>query len=247
MQPVERYQRQIAFLGIGSAGQARLSRARATIIGVGALGTAIANSLARAGFGFLRLVDGDRVEVSNLQRQTLFDESDAAAHAYKAEAAAAHIAAINAAVATEALVMRADSSSIDKLVQDVDVVLDGADNFDVRYLANDACRRLGIPWIYGGVLGDSGVTMNVLPESGPCLRCLMPDAPEPGTFPTTETVGILNQIVAVIGNLEAIEAMKIVVGSPDVRRSLVSISLWDASFHETMVERSPACPVCARL
>lgn len=243
---LSRYQRQIAFRGIGADGQARLARSRATIVGVGALGTAIANSLCRAGFGFIRLVDGDRVEESNLQRQMLFDEDDAAAGRYKVEAAADRLVRVNSAAIIEPLVTRVDASNVEALVGDVDVVLDGSDNFDVRYLVNDACRRLGVPWIYGGVLGDAGVTMNVLPHDGPCLRCLVPEAPEPGEFATPETVGVLNQITAIIGSIEAVEAMKIALGSPDVRRSLLSVSLWDSSFQEIVIDASEACPACGR-
>jgi adenylyltransferase/sulfurtransferase len=240
---MDRYQRQTAFRGIGAEGQAALARARATVIGVGALGTAIANSLCRAGFGFVRLVDSDRVEESNLQRQMLFDEDDAAGSRFKAEAAASHLARINSDVRVEPLVMRVDVTNIDALARDVDVVLDGSDNFEVRYVINDACARLGVPWVYGGVLADSGVSMNILP-GGPCLRCLIPEPPEPGSFATPESAGVLNQITAVIGSIEAVEAIKIVLHSPDVRRSLASISLWDASAHFVDIAKSPGCPCC---
>lgn len=238
-----RYGRQIAFKGVGEAGQARLSRSRAAVIGVGALGTAIANSLARAGFGFVRLVDPDRVELGNLQRQALFDEDDAAAGSFKAEAAAARLARINSTVALEPIVARVDASNVDAIIGDVDVVLDGTDNFEARYLINDACHERRLPWIYGGVLGDSGVSMDVLPD-GPCLRCLMPEPPEAGSYATTAEAGVLNQITAVIGSIEAAEAMKIALGSPHVRRTLVSISLWDASFNLVEVPRSRSCPLC---
>lgn len=240
----DRYQRQTAFGAIGPVGQARLSRGRVAIIGVGALGTAIANSLARAGTGFIRLVDSDRVEESNLQRQMLFGEVDAASHCYKAEAASRHLRAINSSITTEPVVVRADESNIEALIDGVDVVLDGADNFELRYLANDACRRRGIPWIYGGVLGDSGVTMNVLPDGGPCLRCLLPDPPKPGSFSTPEQAGVLNQITAVIGAIEALEAMKLLVGSGDVRRTLLAIDLWCSSFRQIEVPRNPDCSIC---
>lgn len=236
-----RYQRQLAFRWIGAAGQRRLAGSRVAIIGVGALGTAIANSLARAGVGFLRLVDPDRVELSNLQRQCLFDEADADARAFKAEAAARRITRINGEIHTEPLVERADETNIDKLIDGIDLVLDGADNFDVRFAANDACQRLGVPWIYGGVLADSGVTMNVLP-GGPCLRCLMPEAPAPGSYAGPETEGVLNQIVALIGNIEAAEAIKILLRSDAVRRTLLSVSLWDSSYLEIRVETSDSCP-----
>jgi adenylyltransferase/sulfurtransferase len=238
-----RYQRQIAFKGIGEAGQVSLGRARATIIGVGALGTVIANSLARAGFGFLRLVDSDRIEESNLQRQMLFDEADAEASSFKADTAAKRLERINSGIVIEPLVLRVDGSNIEELVSDVDIVLDGSDNFEVRYLINDACVRLGVPWIYGGVLADAGVSMNILP-GGPCFRCLMPERPEPGSYATPETAGVLNQITGIIGSIEAVEAMKIVLVSTDVRRSLLSVSLWDAAFHMIDISRNPACPVC---
>ncbi len=244
---MDRYQRQTAFWGIGPSGQERLSTARATIIGLGALGTAIANSLARAGFGFLRLVDSDRVEESNLQRQMLFDEEDAAEGRYKVMAARSHLERINSRLRTEALVMRVDESNIDRLVDDVDVILDGSDNFELRYAINDAALRLGRPWIYGGVLADSGVSMNIIPGEGPCLRCLMPEIPVPGSFDTPERLGVLNQITAIIASVEAVEAIKVVLKSPDLRRSLFSISLWDASAHFVDIARNPACPACGAL
>ncbi len=238
-----RYQRQIAFKGIGAAGQASLGRARATIIGVGALGTVIANSLARAGFGFLRLVDSDRIEESNLQRQMLFDEADAQANSFKATTAAQRLECINSNIVIEPLVMRVNADNIESLISDVDVVLDGSDNFEVRYIINDACVRLGVPWIYGGVLADSGVSMNILP-GGPCLRCLMPEQPDAGSFATPESAGVLNQITGIIGAVEAVEAMKIVLGSTDVRRSLLSVSLWDAAFNTVDISPNPTCRIC---
>lgn len=238
-----RYQRQIAFKGIGEAGQVSLGRARATIIGVGALGTAIANSLARAGFGFLRLVDSDRIEESNLQRQMLFDEADAQAGSFKADTASAHLSRINSDMVLEPLIMRVTELNIDSVIRDVDVVLDGSDNFDIRYIINDACVRLGVPWIYGGVLADAGVTMNILP-GGPCFRCLMPEKPETDAFATPETAGVLNQITGIIGSIEAVEAMKIIIGSEHVRRSLLSVSLWDATFQTIDITSNPTCPVC---
>lgn len=239
-----RYQRQIAFKGIGAEGQASLGRARATIIGVGALGTAIANSLARAGFGFLRLVDSDRIEESNLQRQMLFDEADAQVNSFKASTASMRLERINSGIAIEPIVMRVNADNIVALVSDVDVVLDGSDNFEIRYVINDACVRLGVPWIYGGVLADAGVSMNILP-GGPCFSCLMPEQPEAGSFATPETAGVLNQITGIIGSVEAVEAMKIVLGSKDVRRSLLSVSLWDAAFHTIDINPNPTCPTCS--
>jgi adenylyltransferase/sulfurtransferase len=242
-QNLDRYQRQTVFAPIGPEGQARLSRGRVAIIGIGALGTMIANSLARAGVGFIRLIDSDRIEMSNLQRQMLFEETDATRHRYKVEAASRHLRGINSSIVIEPIIARADEATIDELIDDVDVVLDGADNFDIRYIANDTCRQRGLPWIYGGVLGDSGVTLNVLPD-GPCLRCLLPEPPEPGAYATPEQAGVLNQITAVIGSIEALEAVKLLVGSPDVRRTLLSIDLWSSSFRQIEVSRNPDCPIC---
>ncbi|HUW71275.1 MAG TPA: ThiF family adenylyltransferase [bacterium] len=243
-QNLDRYQRQTVFAPIGPEGQARLSRGRVAIIGIGALGTMIANSLARAGVGFIRLIDSDRVETSNLQRQMLFEETDATRHRYKAEAASRHLRGINSSIVIEPIIARADEANIGELIDGVDVVLDGADNFDIRYIANDACRQRGLPWIYGGVLGDSGVTLNVLPDGGPCFRCLLPEPPVPGSYSTPALAGVLNQITAVIGSIEALEAVKLLVGSPDVRRTLLSIDLWSSSFRQIEVSRNPDCPIC---
>lgn len=243
-QSFDRYQRQTVFALIGPEGQARLSRGRVAIIGIGALGTTIANSLARAGIGYIRLIDSDQIETSNLQRQMLFDEADATLHRYKAEAASRHLRGINSSIEIEPIIARADETNIGDLLDDVDIVLDGADNFDIRYTVNDACVRRGLPWIYGGVLGGSGVTLNVLPDGGPCLRCLLPEPPEPGAYATPEQAGVLNQITAIIGSVEALEAVKLLVGSSAVRRTLLSIDLWSSSFRQIEVTTNPDCPIC---
>jgi adenylyltransferase/sulfurtransferase len=240
----DRFSRQIAYGKIGQAGQERLIGARAAIIGIGALGTVIAQSLCRSGIGFLRLVDRDYVEESNLQRQVLFDEADARDGLPKAAAAAAHLRAIDSNVVVDPVVADLSPANVERIVGDVDVVLDGTDNFQARYLVNEACHKHGIPWVYGGALQDFGATMNILPGKGPCLRCLLRDAPIPGSFPTCATAGILNMATGVIGSIEAAEALKILLGSGEVRKTYLTLSLWDFSVQELKLERDPGCPTC---
>ena len=173
----ERYSRQILFDGIGEEGQRRLLEARAVVIGCGALGTAQAEALARAGVGHLRIVDRDFVEASNLQRQTMFTEEDARERLPKAIACVNHIAQINSEIVTEAEVVDVNHTNVERLVKDCDVVLDGTDNFATRYLINDACVKHGVNWVYGAAVGSYGVTMTVRPRVTPCLRCVLKKRP----------------------------------------------------------------------
>ena len=187
----ERYSRQILFDGIGEAGQRRLRQARVLIAGCGALGTAQAEMLARAGVGHLRLADRDFIEISNLQRQAMFTERDAAERLPKAVACARRIEEINSDVVTEAEVIDINSSNVERLVSDRDLVLDGTDNFAARYLINDACVKHGINWIYGAAVGSYGVTMTIRPRATPCLRCVFGELPPPGSAPTCDTAGVI--------------------------------------------------------
>ena len=183
-----------------AAGRGRTAAAgasRALLCGCGALGSAIANTLVRAGVGTLRIVDRDFVELSNLQRQTLFDEADAAAGLPKAVAAAEKLRRINSAVTIEPIVADIEPANIERFCEGVDVILDGTDNFETRFLINDAAVKLGLPWVYGGCVGAEGQTMTILPGETPCLRCLMPECPPPGSTPTCESAGILGPIVGV--------------------------------------------------
>jgi adenylyltransferase/sulfurtransferase len=239
----DRYSRQTLFTGLGRGGQEKLSRARVLIIGLGALGTVAADSLCRAGVGFLRLVDRDYVELSNLQRQVLFAENDAAEETPKAVAAGQRLAVVNSAVAVEAVVADVNAGNVESLIGDVDLVLDGSDNFETRYIVNEACHSRNLPWIYGGALGAAGGTMNILP-GGPCFRCLAPMIPAPGSYPTCGTVGVLNMVTGIIASLEAVEAVKILTGSPAVSRSYFSLDIWQGTEHRLLVKRDPACPVC---
>src|SRR5271170_4742748 len=209
---LERYSRQMRFYGMMEAGQRRLLEARVTLCGCGALGTVLANALVRAGVGHLRLIDRDFIETSNLQRQVLFDEHDVAENLPKAEAAARKLGAINSGVHVEPVVTDIDRTNILALVEDADLILDGTDNFEIRYLINDAAVKLNRPWVYGGCIGSHGQTMTILPGQTPCLRCVIQAAPAPGEAATCETAGVLGPIVNIIASYQATEAFKILTG-----------------------------------
>src|SRR3954454_3950731 len=225
---LDRYSRQMRFYGMGEAGQRKLLDSHVTLCGCGALGTVLANALVRAGVGHLRLVDRDFIETSNLQRQVLFDEHDVSENLPKAEAAARKLGAINSSVHVDPVVVDIDRTNILELVQDADLILDGSDNFEVRYLINDAAVKLNKPWVYGGCIGGHGQTMTILPGETPCLRCVFEAAPSPGEAGTCETAGVLGPIVNIIASLQAIEAIKILTGRLDrVNRDLLYFDVWD--------------------
>jgi len=242
----KRYSRQTAFGKIGDQGQKRLFAAKAVVIGVGALGTVIANNLCRAGVGHLRLVDRDCVELSNLQRQVLFDEVDAAAGLPKAQVACSHLARINSQTVLEPVVAHVDSSNVEDILEGADVVLDGSDNMELRVLVNEACHKLKIPWVYGGVLGASGNCMTIVPGNGPCFRCLVPEPPPVGSFPTCATTGVLNMASGVIASLESAEAVKIITGSAEINRGVFVLDVWNNTAEYLPLSARPDCPVCGR-
>src|SRR5271169_835308 len=245
---LERYSRQMRFAGIGENGQRKLQGGRVTLCGCGALGTVLANALVRAGVGHVRIVDRDFIEIHNLQRQILFDEADVAENLPKAEAAARKLRAINSAITIEPVVTDLDHTNILDLVGDADLILDGTDNFETRYLINDAAVKLSKPWIYGGVIGSEGQTMTIVPGKTPCLRCLIETAPPPGMTPTCETAGVLGPAVAVIASFEAIEAIKLLTGAHDaLNRDLIMIDIWDWTFRQLKVAGllgKVDCPCC---
>jgi adenylyltransferase/sulfurtransferase len=249
-EPLDRYSRQIRFPQLGEAGQRALMKSRVTICGCGALGTVLANHLARAGVGFLRIVDRDFIETHNLQRQILFDEDDVAQNLPKAEAAARKLRAINSAITVEPVVTDIDHTNILDLVGDADLILDGTDNFETRYLINDAAIKLGKPWIFGGVIGSEGQTMTIIPGKTPCIRCLIETAPPPGMTPTCETAGVLGPAVAVIASFEAVEAIKVLSGAHDaLNRDLIMVDLWEWSFRQLKIANllgKVDCPCCQR-
>ena len=247
--PLDRYARQWRYEPLGRSGQARLGEGRALICGCGALGSVIANTLARAGVGYLRIVDRDFLELNNLQRQVLFDEEDVAARLPKAVAAATKLARINSEIEIEPLVADVDHRNILKLADSVDVILDGTDNFETRMLLNDTALRLDIPWIYGGCIGAEGQTMTVIPHQTACLRCVMREPPAPGETPTCDTAGILGSIVNVVASIQAAEAIKILSGNTEaVQTGLMIIDLWDNRLRQigTQAIRSQEdCPACS--
>jgi len=241
---LERYARQIRLPEIGTVGQQRLSDASVLLVGCGALGSTLANNLVRAGVGSIRVVDRDVLELNNLQRQVLFDEEDVARGLPKAEAAAAKLKMVNSSVNIEARVEDVTPRNIEALMVDVSLVLDGTDNFESRYVINDACVKLKTPWIYGGVIGMTGMTMNVLPGTGPCIRCIFPNSPPAGSVPTCETAGVLNTVPAVIASIQATEALKILCGE-EPSLQMVYVDMWKQSFRSMSVSRDNQCPACA--
>src|SRR5215218_6598302 len=233
---LERYSRQMRFYGVAPEGQQKLVASRVTICGCGALGTVLANHLVRAGVGHVRIVDRDFIETHNLQRQILFDEQDVADNLPKAEAAARKLRLINSAVEVEPAVTDIDHTNIVDLVADADLILDGTDNFETRYLINDAAVKLGKPWIFGGVIGSEGQTMTIVPGKTPCIRCLIETSPPPGMTPTCETAGVLGPAVAVIASFEAIEAIKLLSGNPEaLNTELIMVDVWEWSFRRLKV------------
>jgi adenylyltransferase/sulfurtransferase len=246
-QALDRYVRQMRYAPIGEEGQRRLQAGRVLVCGCGALGSVIANTLARSGVGFLRLVDRDFLETNNLQRQVLFDEEDVAAGIPKAIAAAKKLAKINSAITIEPLVTDVDHTNVRELTDRINVILDGTDNFETRMLLNDLAHARKIPWVYGGCLGAEGQTMTIVPGETACLRCLMTDTPPPGTTPTCDTAGILAPIVNIIASLQANEAIKLLSGNHQaINRSLVVIDTWDNRIRQVSLEglRASGCPAC---
>ncbi|HEY1657526.1 MAG TPA: ThiF family adenylyltransferase [Candidatus Sulfotelmatobacter sp.] len=243
----ERYSRQILFHGIGAEGQKRLAAGRIAIVGCGATGSALASLLARAGVGTLRIIDRDYVEPSNLQRQTLFDESDAAESLPKAVAAARRISSFNSDILVEAKVEDLVSHNIEASLQEMDVILDGTDNFETRYLLNDYAVKNSRPWIYAAAVGSYAVTLNVLPGMTACLACIFPDSPR-GMVETCETSGILNTAVNLVASVAATEAMKMLLGDEalgKLRRTLWSHDVWRNDHSEIAAGKSRAgCRAC---
>src|ERR1700676_172035 len=225
---LDRYSRQMRFYGIAEEGQRRLLDSHVTLCGCGALGTVVANALVRAGVGHLRLVDRDFIETHNLQRQVLFDEHDVAESLPKAEAAARKLGAINSSVHVEPVVADIDRTNIVELVEDADLVLDGTDNFEIRYLINDVAVKLGKPWVYGGCICSHGQTMTILPGETPCLRCVFEAAPGPGEAGTCETAGVLSPIVNIIASYQVAECLKILTGKKEqINRELIYLDIWE--------------------
>jgi adenylyltransferase/sulfurtransferase len=246
----ERYSRQILFNEIGEAGQQRLLESSAVIVGCGALGTSLANLLVRAGVGRLRIVDRDFVEPSNLQRQTLFEESDAREALPKAVAAERRLRAINSGVAIEGIVADLSPQNAEELLRGFPIILDGTDNFETRFLLNDAAIHLNVPWIYAAVVASYGVTLTVRPGETPCLACALESesgngSQTTGTEDTCDTVGVLGAAAGVIAAIEAAQAIRLLIGKTEsVGGRLTSFDVWSGKFQSVRVARNPECRAC---
>ncbi len=242
-----RYSRQELFAGIGPQGQQRIRQSRVLVVGCGALGSALAETMVRAGVGSLTVVDRDYVEESNLQRQSLFDQEDAARGLPKAAAAEARLRRINSEVAIRGVVADLGAENVDDLVKGASLVLDGTDNFETRFLVNDVCVREGVPWVYGACVGSYGLALLVRPRISPCLRCILEEMPVPGSGPTCDTVGVVAPIVQVVAGIQGAEALKLLAGRLEfLLPGVVTVDLWRGSFEVMDLHgRAPWCPACA--
>ena len=241
-----RFERQTRFAPLGQSGQARLERARVLLVGCGALGGALAQSLVRSGVGQLVLVDRDLVEESNLPRQVLFDERHARESTPKVEAARESLVRIGGPTTIHTHALHLDEQNAEELAQDADLVLDGTDNLSTRYLLNDLCVESARPWIYAGVLGSGGLVLPVLPGRGPCLRCLFPEPAPSASLETCETAGVLQPAVALIAALQAGLALRILVQPEDLEPELYELDAWEPRVRSLSLSRDPECPCCAR-
>ena len=241
---MERYARQAAFGQIGKEGQEKLLASKVAIIGLGALGTVAANNLCRAGVGNIRMADRDYVELTNLQRQCLYDEDDAGKGLPKAIAAYNHLSKINSEITLDPVIADVNPANIEDIIGDADLVLDANDNFEIRFLINEACDKNKVPWIYCGALGSSGTTMNILPHGdGPCLRCYVGDA-ESSSNQSCSSFGVLNMVTATMASIQSAEAIKILLNSAYIRKGLLAVDLWGNSFKTLPLGKDDDCPVC---
>ena len=242
-----RYSRQVILREIGEKGQQRITSSRVAVVGVGATGSVSSAILVRAGVGFIRVIDRDIVELSNLQRQTLYTEKDVGEGLPKALAAEQSLSSMNGEVTVEAINDHLSPRNIEAIVRDVDIVIDGTDNMETRYLINDYCVKTSIPWIYGGALGTQGMTMVIDPGRGPCFRCLFTESPAPERLGTCETVGVLGSTPSIVGSHQAMAAIRYLVGERKSKSgSLLTFDLWSDDYSVINVKRDPDCPTCGR-
>jgi len=243
-----RYNRQMLWPAIGIEGQKKLKASKVLLVGCGALGTVLGNLLARAGVGHLTIVDRDFIEITNLQRQILFDHDDIEQNLPKSVAAQKKIARINPEITVEAVVADINHTNIEQYAAGKDLLLDGTDNFETRFLINDVSIKHNIPWIYGAVISAMGLAMNIQPNKSPCLRCIFETMPPPGMNPTCDTAGVLGPAVAVVSSWQAMEALKLLTGNlADLSPFLFSFDLWDNRFQQLNVKKAREiadCPCC---
>jgi adenylyltransferase/sulfurtransferase len=241
---IDRYSRQVLFAGVGEEGQRKLGSSSVVLIGCGALGTVIATSLVRAGVGKIKIIDRDFIEYHNLQRQVLFDEEDIKAGLPKAIAAERHLKKINSSIEIEGIVADVNYTNIERFVRDCDVILDGLDNFESRLLINDVSLKHKIPWVYGGAIAASGMTMNIIPGETPCFRCLQWSPASNNIVLTCDTAGVISPAPFIIGSLQSAEAMKILVGAKEINRDLIQIDVWGNKVSRLKIGRRADCPAC---
>ncbi len=243
------------FPPVGEDGQARLHAATVVVVGCGATGTALSNLLVRAGVGRVRIIDRDFIELNNLQRQILFDEDDIAANLPKAAAAAAKLRRVNRDVTVEGIVADVNPGNVLSLLADADLVMDGTDNFSTRFLLNDACLHLGLPWVYTGVIASYGMTATFIPDGAAsklpgdrdatgCLRCMIGELPAPGTTPTCDTAGVIGPAVTLVTSVAAGEAMKLLIGRGTLNPGVIHMDVWSHDYERFSIMRRPDCPAC---
>lgn len=242
-----RYARQLQFEPWGVAGQEKLKAARVGLVGCGGLGAAVAAHLVRAGVGFLRVIDDDRVSLGNLHRQILYVEQDIAAGVHKTRVAAERLMGANSDVTVEPLVDRLTTANVRDFVQGLDLLVDGTDNFATRFLLNRAAIASRIPWVYGGVGGATGMTMTIVPGDGPCLQCVFPEVEEPAESRHDSGPAVINSVVTLIAALESTEVYKLLMDPASRNRDLLTVDVWDLSFCSVAIERDAGCPVCGTL
>ena len=242
-----RYNRQELLPQVGVEGQRKISSARVLLVGCGALGTVIADQLVRAGVGFIRIVDRDVVEMTNLQRQVLFDEEDVRRGLPKAVAAANRLRRVNSTVEIDARVTDVHSGNAEELIG-VDVILDGTDNAETRYLINDVAVKHGVPWVYGACVGTEGRVMAVVPRKGPCLRCVFAEPPGVGELATCDTAGVLGPAAAVVASYQVVAATKVIIGAAAAVREMVTLDVWSLRSRVVSLadSRREDCPCCGR-
>jgi molybdopterin/thiamine biosynthesis adenylyltransferase len=243
---VERYSKQVLLQEIGGEGQRRLNGSSVLLVGCGGLGTVIANSLARAGVGRIRIIDPDCIELDNLQRQILFDESDIKRGLPKASAAAEKLRLINSTITIEPVIEKLTADNVEKVMRDVDLVLDGTDNFETRLLINEACVKYNRPWIYGGVVSTYGMSYTIIPGETLCFRCLVNELPRTCESPSCNTIGVLGTAVNIVASVEVTEALKILTGKKEaLLRKLVYIDVWYGTWDLIELKKGRVnCPVC---
>ena len=241
---IDRYSRQILLPGIGREGQRRLGNSCVVIIGCGALGTIIATTLVRAGVGKVRIVDRDFIEYHNLQRQVLFDEDDIRNGLPKAIAAERHLKKVNSSVEVEGIVADVNYTNIERFVGDANIILDGLDNLETRLLINDVSLKHKIPWVYGGAISSYGSTVTIIPHETPCFRCLSPNPIRSGMPLTCDTAGVISPAPFIIGSLQAVEAIKVLIGAEEINRKLITIDVWKGVFTRLEITPREGCPTC---